>query len=158
MNEEDTIDADGLPALDADAIDEPAIDWSALEAEARAARERAYAPYSRYAVGAALLGADGKTYRGANIENASYGLCLCAERSALANALTAGVHEFAALVVLTKGPVPAAPCGMCRQVLSEFSRRLPIRCVTDAGARLDTSIEELLPHAFDRGYLEGDGG
>lgn len=130
------------------------VDWDALEQAARDVREHAYAPYSGYRVGAALLGEDGAVYRGANVENASYGLSLCAERSAVAAAVAAGVRRFAALVVVTGGDVAAAPCGMCRQVLAELPPSFPIRCVSVGGDRLDTTVEALLPHAFDAGYLK----
>lgn len=131
------------------------IDWDALVQAATEARERAYAPYSKYCVGAALLGDDGVTYRGCNVENASYGLCLCAERNAHAAAVAEGCRAFRALVVCTAGDEPAAPCGMCRQVLAELGPSFPVRCVTVEGGRLDTSVRELLPHAFDGGYLDG---
>ncbi len=124
------------------------VDWDALRAAATEARERAYAPYSGFAVGAALLADDGRVFRGANVENASYGLSLCAERSALAAAIVAGVQRFAALVVVAPGPTPASPCGMCRQVLSEFPPSFSVRSYTPEGAVLDTSVAELLPLAF----------
>ncbi len=130
------------------------VDWDALEAAAAAARERAYAPYSGYRVGAALLGEDGAIYVGQNVENASYGLSLCAERAAVATAIGAGVRRFLALVVTTQGARPAAPCGMCRQVLAEFAPPFDVRCVSVDGGRLDTSVRELLPHAFSGAYLD----
>lgn len=131
------------------------IDWDALEDAARQAREAAYAPYSGYRVGAALLGEDGVVYRGANIENASYGLCLCAERSAVAAAVNAGVKRFSALVVVTQGALPAAPCGMCRQVLVEFPPGFPVRCITTGSeAIIETDVGSLQPHAFDSSYLD----
>lgn len=131
------------------------IDWDALEREAVAARSRAYAPYSRYTVGAALLGEDDRVYSGANVENASYGLCLCAERSAVAGAINAGVRRFRAIVIASGGPRAASPCGMCRQVLAEFPPSFPVRCISDEGDRIDTSVAELLPHAFGPSYLDG---
>ena len=131
------------------------IDWDALERAAIEVRASAYAPYSGYLVGAALLGEDGVIYRGTNVENASYGLALCAERSAVAAAVGAGTRKYRALVVCTAGDRPAAPCGMCRQVLVEFAPSFPIRCITPDGGRLDTSVQELQPHAFDGGYLDG---
>ncbi|HEY8432574.1 MAG TPA: cytidine deaminase [Sandaracinaceae bacterium] len=130
------------------------VDWQALEREALAARARAHAPYSKYRVGAALLGEDGRIYTGANVENASYGLSLCAERSAIARAIDAGVRRFRAIVVATGGARAAAPCGMCRQVLAEFPPSFPVRCVSDGGDRMDTTVEELLPHAFGPSYLD----
>lgn len=130
------------------------IDWDALEAAALEARQHAYAPYSRYLVGAALLGEDGVVYRGANVENASYGLCLCAERSASAAAVVNGARAFRALVVATSGARAGTPCGMCRQVLAELGPSFPIRCVSTEGDRVETSVAELLPQAFDAGYLD----
>lgn len=130
-----------------------AIDWDALERAATEARSRAYAPYSRYAVGAALLGEDGRVFVGANVENASYPLCLCAERSAIATAVSAGVRSFRAIVVATGGARAAAPCGACRQVLAEFPPSFTVRCISDGGDRFETSVAELLPHAFGPSYL-----
>jgi cytidine deaminase len=132
----------------------PPIDWDTLERAAVAARERAYAPYSRYQVGAALLGEDGRVFTGGNVENASYGLCLCAERSAIVKAVDAQVLRFRALVVATGGARAAAPCGACRQVLAEFPPSFPVRCISDGGDRLETSVAELLPHPFGSSYLD----
>jgi cytidine deaminase len=104
-------------------------------------------------VGAALLGASGKVYVGANVENASYGLCLCAERSAVAAAVADGEKRFEALVVVTPAKKVATCCGACRQVLAEFPPSFPIRCITNDGAELMTTVEELLPFAFGPSYL-----
>lgn len=131
------------------------VDWPALETAAWEVRENAYAPYSGYRVGAALLAEDGAIFRGANVENASYGLCLCAERSAVAAAVAAGKRSFRALVVATGGDRAGSPCGMCRQVLAELGESFPVRCVSEGGDRFDTTVEELLPRAFDGGYLDG---
>jgi len=131
-----------------------AIDWDALERAAERARDKAYAPYSGYTVGAALLGEDGNVYAGANVENASYPMCLCAERSAVAAAVFAGVRRFVAMALSTKGSRAAAPCGACRQVLAEFPPSFPIVCTSAAGDRLETTVEELLPHRFDADYLD----
>lgn len=125
-----------------------------LLAEAVEARRDAYAPYSDHPVGAALLGSDGRVYRGVNVENASFGLSLCAERAAVANAVTAGATEFIAIAIA--GPhddIPCPPCGACRQVLHEFSPGLQI--VTSHGARTPriTPLTELLPAAFDQRAL-----
>lgn len=135
-------------------MSEAPIDWTALEQAALAARGRAHAPYSSYRVGAALLGEDGRVFTGCNVENASYGLCLCAERTAVATAVDAGVKRFRAIVVATGGKRAAAPCGMCRQVLAEFPPSFPVRCVSDAGDRLDTSVAELLPYPFGPSYFD----
>ena len=133
------------------------VDWEALRAAAESARDRAYAPYSNYAVGAALLDAAGTIHLGANMENASYGLCLCAERAALSRGMIAGARPFRALFVLTGGEVAGSPCGMCRQVMLEVLERpdddLPVRCESTSGARLDTSARALLPHGFDGSAL-----
>jgi len=127
---------------------EQQIDWDALRAAARGAREQAYAPYSRFSVGAALLGEDGRIYLGANVENASYPLSLCAERSAVAAAVTAGCRKFLAIAVWASGEGPTPPCGGCRQVLAEFAPALPVRSYSDDGEELVSDIGALLPRAF----------
>ncbi|MCA9602467.1 MAG: cytidine deaminase, partial [Myxococcales bacterium] len=108
------------------------IDWDVLQARATEVRARAYAPYSEFTVGAALL-SSGVVFVGANVENASYGLCLCAERSAIAGAVAAGHREFQAMAIAAQGPRPVPPCGMCRQVLLEFAPDIPVRCFTPEG-------------------------
>lgn len=117
---------------------------------ARQARQNAYAPYSRFPVGAALLTPDGRVFTGCNVENASYGLTNCAERVAIGKAVSEGAREFLAIAVT--GPedaVAAAPCGACRQVLSEFGPDLPVvmPSESDAGYVVE-SISGLLPGAF----------
>jgi len=124
------------------------IDWEALVAAARAARERAYAPYSDYPVGAALMAADGSIHAACNVENGIPALSTCAERLAVAAAVHAGHHDFAALAVVTESSPPARPCGLCRQTLSEFERDLPILCVNEDGVREETTLAELFPAAF----------
>jgi cytidine deaminase len=132
------------------------IDWKALERLALAVRERAHAPYSRYAVGAALLVRSGRVFAGCNVENASYGLSVCAERSAVLQMVAAGERDPIALAVATRGPVAAAPCGMCRQTLVEFAVELPILLIVASEAGADgeiapprvTTLEALLPEAF----------
>jgi cytidine deaminase len=120
-----------------------------LTAVARQARENAYARYSGFPVGAALLGRSGKVYTGANVENAAYPLTICAERVAVAKAVSEGEREFEAIAVVTK--TGATPCGACRQVLREFAgREGKLRVIVadlDGNSRTYT-IEELLPHGF----------
>ena len=124
------------------------IDWSILEQRARLAANAAYAPYSHFHVGAALLTEDGRIFSGCNVENASFGLTVCAERNALFAAVAAGARRFAGLVVVTSNPQPVTPCGACRQVLHEFAPSFEVRCYGHAGEELITSCEELLPRAF----------
>jgi cytidine deaminase len=124
-------------------------DWKALLEAAREARDRSYSPYSRFAVGAALLGGDGSIYPGANVENRSYGLTLCAERAAIGAAVSAGVRDFRALLVVTDSHPPAAPCGLCRETLAEFAGpELPIRLVNVDGATRDFRLGDLFPEVF----------
>ena len=123
-------------------------DLAQLLTMAREARRRAYAPYSNYQVGAALLTASGEVYTGCNVENASYGLSMCAERVAVGNAIAAGERQFQVLVLVTSGSVPALPCGACRQVLHEFCPDLTIVAHTIDGRRTVAKLNELLPHAF----------
>ena len=128
-------------------------DWNALRDAAFEAARRAYAPYSQFAVGAALLGVDGKIYLGCNIENASYGLTQCAERSAVGSAFAQGTRGFAAIAIATPTNTPTPPCGMCRQVLAEVAPDIPVRCFTPSGEVLKTTVRALLPHLFDRNHL-----
>ncbi len=121
---------------------------------ARAVRANAHAPYSRYHVGAAVRGGSGRIYVGANVENASYGLALCAERSAVAAAVAAGEKKIVAVAVVTSTSPPAAPCGMCRQTLAEFAGdELPITLCNDAAEEQATTLGAILPHAFRRDDL-----
>lgn len=122
---------------------------SELVAQARAAREQAYAPYSRFAVGAALLAEGGQVILGANVENASYGLTICAERAAIAAAVTAGERCFRAIAVVADTPEPVSPCGACRQVLLEFGAELLVIQANLAGATRSSPAAELLPGGFD---------
>jgi len=119
----------------------------ALVDAARAARAQAYAPYSRFAVGAALLAKSGKIYIGANMESAAFPAGLCAERAALAAAVTAGERAFEAIAVCA-GEKPAWPCGVCRQMLREFGGMLVIAADKDGGQAESAMLSELLPRAF----------
>lgn len=119
---------------------------SRLITHALAARRLAYAPYSNYQVGAALLLKSGKIVRGCNVENASYGLTICAERSAVVSAVSAGYREFVAIAVATRDG--GSPCGACRQVLSEFGPNLIVIMCDESGGRTISSIAELLPLGF----------
>jgi cytidine deaminase len=119
-----------------------------LAAAAESARAGAYAPYSRLKIGAALLARDGSIFTGANIENASYGLTVCAERVALWSAVSHGAREFVALVVAGPKRAAAPPCGACRQVLAEFSPDLVVRYRGAAGRWTSRRLRALLPAAF----------
>jgi cytidine deaminase len=123
----------------------------ALLESAKAARERAYAPYSKFKVGAALLTKDGRVFAGCNVENASYGLCNCAERTAFFSAIAAGCgcDDFAALAVIGDTDGPISPCGACRQVIIELGGpALAIRLGNLRGDTRDTTAREQLPDAF----------
>jgi cytidine deaminase len=112
------------------------------------ARQRAYAPYSKFLVGAALLTPDGQIFAGCNVENASYGLTICAERAAVFTAVAAGSQRFELLAIATSGG--ATPCGACRQVLFEFAPDLPILLVdiNNLAGTSNTNVRDLLPGAF----------
>ncbi len=113
---------------------------------AREARQRAYAPYSRFAVGAALLGRSGRVYTACNVENVSYGLSICAERAAVFKAVSEGEQEFEALAVVTSAG--GSPCGACRQVLAEFNYNMTVYVADTEGQCRAFTVEELLPEAF----------
>ena len=119
-----------------------------LEKAARRAAARAYCPYSKFQVGAAVLTASGKIFSGCNVENASFGLCNCAERTAIFTAIAEGENVIAGLVVYTPTKTPTAPCGACRQVLNEFGPDAFVISVCDSEQRLEMSLPELLPAAF----------
>lgn len=120
---------------------------------AAAVRRRAHAPYSKFSVGAAVLDADGGIHHGCNVENASYGLSVCAERHAIAAAVAAGASRLVAVAVVTATSPPASPCGACRQVLAEFADMTVILSNPD-GERILTTVAELLPSAFGPNVLE----
>jgi cytidine deaminase len=118
---------------------------------ARSARQSAYAPYSRFQVGAALQTHDGKLFLGCNVENAAYGLCNCAERTALFSAIAAGYKpgDFSAIAVIADTPEPVTPCGSCRQVLAELcDPTTPVLLANTAGNTRQTTVEALLPDGF----------
>lgn len=122
------------------------IDHQALVEQAQAAREHAYAPYSSYRVGAALLAASGQVYTGCNVENAVYSETICAERTAVAKAVSEGERDFAAIAVVTRDG--GAPCGSCRQVLYEFAPELIVLIADETGAVRQTTAAQLLPDGF----------
>ncbi|KAJ7644042.1 cytidine deaminase [Roridomyces roridus] len=143
-----------------------------ISSSANVAKKNAYSPYSKFAVGAALLAADGTIYKGVNVENASYGGTICAERTAIVKAVSEGTTSFIALAVTTDVPAAISPCGMCRQVIREFcAQDMPILLVpgdypkppgdesegkpgvTEGGVK-ETSIAELLPDSFGPEHLE----
>lgn len=122
-----------------------------LVSAACAERARSYSPYSRFRVGAALRAVDGTVFLGTNVENASFGLSICAERSAVVAAVSAGIREFTAIAVCADGPAPTAPCGACRQVLLEFGPQMPVILAGENGLDgevLELTVGDLLPHAF----------
>lgn len=124
-----------------------------LAGQARAARRRAYAPYSEFQVGAALL-ASGHLHTGCNVENASYGLTVCAERNAVGAMVAAGHRRLEAVAVASATTPPTPPCGMCLQTLAEFAGPdLPVVLSGARGARVETTLGALLPQAFGRRFL-----
>lgn len=119
-----------------------------LKTAARAAAKKSYSPYSKFAVGAAILAGSGKIYPGCNVENASYGLCNCAERTAIFSAAAAGEREVRCVVVYTPTQTATSPCGACRQVINEFGPRARVISICDGADSIDTTLDVLLPHAF----------
>ena len=124
------------------------IDWASLSEQAWAAREQAYAPYSKFAVGAALLAESGEVFRGCNVENISFGLTICAERSALTAAVQAGCRKFSGIAVVADTDTPVMPCGACRQFLAEFHPSLPIYSACRGGVSDCRLLSDLLPSPF----------
>ncbi len=132
---------------------EPPFDAASLLGMARAARERAYAPYSGFPVGVALLDSSGVVHSGANVENASYGLATCAERVAITSAVASGVRSFVALAVAgAEETGPVLPCGACRQILHELAPGIAIVVAGDIGPRV-VPLTDLLPEPFDSSVL-----
>lgn len=128
---------------------------SALIAAAWKAREQAYAPYSGFAVGAAVQTASGQIYGGCNIENVSYGLSNCAERTAMFQAIAHGERQLVCIAVCADTPEPVAPCGACRQVMQELGPQMEVILVNQAGAQIVTTAEELLPYSFQKFPQQG---
>lgn len=119
------------------------------------AREKAYVPYSKFPVGAALLAEDGSVFGGCNIENAAYPMTNCAERTAIFKAISEGVTKFSAIAVVAATEGPVSPCGACRQVMAEFFEPdMPVYLTNLTGQVQETSVKELLPGAFKTGDLE----
>mgnify|MGYP001065522993 CR=1 FL=1 len=129
------------------------MDRKKLIEMAFAARENAYTPYSHFKVGAALLCSDGKIYTGCNIENASFGPTICAERVAVFKAVSEGHRDFVRIVIAGRSEGLCVPCGVCRQVLREFAPNIEIICLNGAGEERTFTLEELLPHSFGPEYL-----
>ena len=125
------------------------VNFDLLLQRAWSARENAYAPYSKFAVGAALLTASGEIFCGCNIENISFGLTLCAERTAAAAAVQAGQREFTAIAVVADSALPVVPCGACRQFLAEFNPSLLIYSAGRAGEQREWLLSQLLPWSTD---------
>jgi cytidine deaminase len=122
-------------------------DLDGLLSAAREARERAYAPYSNFRVGAALDTGDGNVIVGSNVENASYGLSMCAERAAIFAAVSAGFRDFTAIAIAGPEGALTSPCGACRQVLAEFNPTMTVVFTAPSG-EVETTVAELLPYSF----------
>ncbi|AEI69078.1 cytidine deaminase [Corallococcus macrosporus] len=130
------------------------IPWERLFEEAARVRARAHVPYSRFPVGAAVLYEDGAVVAGCNVENATYGLTVCAERNAFAAGVAQGHTKPVAVAIVVDTPQPCPPCGMCRQVMAEFGGQdLPVRSRTPQGAEARYTLEGLLPHAFTKDFF-----
>lgn len=141
------------PATGAPVPLSPGVARDLLE-RARAARMRAYAPYSHFPVGAALLAADGRVFTGVNVENAAYGLTTCAERTAFVRAVADGASAFTAVAIAgADDGVPCPPCGSCRQILHELAPDLAVITDDGSGSPRTTSLRDLLPSAFGPGVL-----
>lgn len=125
------------------------MDFPELLEQARAAREKAYAPYSKFAVGAALLTSTGRVFTGCNVENLSYGLTICAERNAVFAAVAAGERRFTKIAIVSDSKTPVSPCGACRQVLAEFGLELEVCSANLQGKRFGARLDELLPRASE---------
>ncbi len=125
-----------------------------LEKAARLAAKSSYSPYSKFRVGAAILTGSGKIFSGCNVENASYGLCNCAERTAIFSAAAAGERALQAVVVYTPTKDATSPCGACRQVINEFGPDTIVISICDSAETIETTLDQLLPHAFGPANLK----
>ncbi|NLN46425.1 MAG: cytidine deaminase [Clostridiaceae bacterium] len=135
--------------------DQKSESLDALAARALAARETAYAPYSRYPVGAAILTADGQVFDGCNVENLSFGATICAERAAAVKAVGAGAKRFTAMAVVSRDSTPCLPCGICRQFLSEFADPdFQVAACRADGTYVVYRFDALFPHAFSSDAIE----
>jgi len=128
----------------------------ALLAFAREVQEKAYAPYSGFRVGAAVYSADGEIFQGVNVENAAYGSTMCAERGAIMAAVAAGYTDITAIAVVGDSEAPTVPCGACRQALAEFNPDMRVIMGGRTDEVMVMSLDELLPEAFVRGFLDQD--
>jgi len=124
-----------------------------LTRKALAARQFAHAPFSKFLVGAAIESINGAVYTGCNIENASYGLTMCAERVAVFKALSEGIRQFRRIVIAADTETLTPPCGACRQILWEFCKDIEVVLVNPAGKSESMRLKDLLPRAFDASYL-----
>ncbi len=130
------------------------IPWDRMFELAHAARAQAHAPYSNFKVGATGLFEDGSLISGCNVENASYGLAVCAERNAIGAAVAQGKKRLLAIAIVADSAKPCPPCGMCRQVMAEFAApSIRVRARNLQGEQTDHALEELLPHAFTQRFL-----
>ena len=129
------------------------LSYEKLFKEAEKARKKAYTPYSKFKVGAAVLTTDGKIFTGCNIENASFGLTVCAERVAILKAISEGSYKFEAMAIVGDTERPCSPCGACRQVISEFGEDIKIAMSNLKGDVKIKKISELLPEAFNKNDL-----
>jgi len=128
-------------------------DVKGLRKACEAALKNAYAPYSRFRVGAAVLTKSNRVFSGCNVENASYPVSICAERAAIASAMSAGEREFRAFGILSQSSAPCPPCGMCRQAISEFGEDILIYLFLPKRDHIIYRISELLPHSFGADFL-----
>ena len=124
-----------------------------LKAAAVSMLERAYCPYSHFAVGAALECADGTVFTGCNVENAAYSPGICAERTAVAKAVSEGHRDFVRIAIASRGDQFCTPCGVCRQVLREFAPDIEVICLNNKGEERSFSLPDLLPHSFGPEFL-----